>query len=454
MKKDYKQMASEILELVGGSENVRTHVNCITRLRITPINEELVDLEALKKLDYVIGVQVVSGITQVILGQGTVGEVEIEFRKLLGGNTTSIEEPSEEKKRFKDITLNFIQQTMMPLIPVLVGGPLLVAIINMFTLAGVEITKDATPLLYFMNVVGNMVTANLAVFVAVTATRALNSKSFIPLLFALVIYFGDIADLSFGPITLSNGIGGMLGIVLMVICLVQIEKFCRKIVPNIVASVFVPFLTVFIGLFAVIFVVAPVGNFMTLIVMAVVNFILNGNAVIYILGHAVIGALWPLFVLTGTHQVVIALVLPYLETLGYTPLLSAGRLFTATVAGAAIGSIIKYRKDNVMVETSTSSGLSAILGVTEPAIYGILLPKGRNFFLTMVSGLIGGILVGIFRIQINFGVPGIFVVTTVYDPATMFIPYTIIYLVTFALSVALIVFFGTAPDVDVKPSKK
>lgn len=442
-----KQMAEEILELVGGKENVVKAMCCMTRLRVTPVDESKIDFDGLNAKDYSIRVQVVAGVTQIVLGPGTVQEVEAEFQKLLGGTVNNNNEDiPEADEKFSAKAINFIQQTMMPFMGALIGGALLVALCNIISMFGVEITQETTPVLYLMNTLGSMATSYIGLFVAVTATRALGSKSFVPLMFAIFIYVGELTGTTVGPITLSNGIGGMIGIVMMVFIIVFLEKQVAKFVPKAISLVFVPFITTLIALFAFIFIVGPIGNLLSVAVMAFFNFFMNGGPVIYTLGHVLLAALYPLLVLSGTHMVVMALGLPYLETAGFMPLIAAGMLFTAMVGGACIGSIIKYKKEQKLVETATSGGITAFLGITEPAIYGVLLPKGKNFFLTMLAGGIGGFFVGIFGIQVGMGVPGIFVVTTVTDPATMMIPYLIIYIATAILSAALIILFGTKPE--------
>lgn len=438
-KKNYKKMAEEILALVGGKDNVATHVNCVTRLRVTPVDESKIDFDGLEKLDYVIRVQVVSGVTQIVLGPGTVNEVEAEFRHLLGTNISE-EVPTDED--FKTKALNFIQQTMMPVIGVLIGGSLLVAFLNMAQVAGVSVAQDEAPFLFMLYTLGNMVTKYIGVFVAVSATRALKSNTYIPLLFALMIYVADIGGTHFGPIEITSGIGGMVGIVMMVFIIVYLEKFFRRVIPKVISFVFVPFFTILAALVAFIFIVAPIADLIVFVMMAIVNIILNGNQIVYVLGHAFMGAMWPLLVLTGTHAVVSAVLFPYLETVGYMPLMAATLLFTASIGGATIASIFKYRKDRVLVDAAVSSSITAFLGVTEPAIYGVLLPKGRNFIMVLISGAIGGFFVGLLNINVGFGVPGILIIFGVLDHATMFIPYTIIYFGTAILAGALVMLFG------------
>lgn len=440
-EKNYALMAKEILELLGGTENIEKHVNCMTRLRVTPVNHDNVDLEGLSALDYTIQVQVIGGVVQVVLGPGTVNKVEAEFASLRGGTTTGSTQVSKDKRAFKTVALEFIQQTMMPVLPALVGGSLLIALSNILGLFGILPDKDLTPFLYFIDSLGRIVTSSLGIFVAFTATRALKSESFLPLLFAILIYYGDLADVAFGPIKLSNGIGGMIGVIITVIIVVNIENRVRKVIPQIVNFVFVPVVTLLLSSVAFILIAAPISNLISLGVFEVVNFILNGSPVVYVLGNSLLAGLWPLLVLTGTHQVAVALMMPYLELNGIMPLFAATSLFTASVAGAAFGSLIKY-KDTKTKETATTTGITAILGITEPAIYGLLIPKGKNFVMTLISGAIGGLVVGLLGIQIGIGASGIFIVAAVVDPATMLLPYLLIYLGTVVLAAVLVIIFG------------
>lgn len=444
-KKTAREMATEILELVGGKENVATHINCITRLRVTPVDESKIDFDGLEQLSYVMRVQVVGGITQIVLGPGTVNEVEAEFRQLRGETAPPTDQPDSPKQDWKGTVLTFIQKTMMPILPALIGGSMMVAIVTIFNMFGIQADKETHTLLYMLNDIGNLVTSFIGVFVAISATKAMNSKSYIPVIFALYLYIGDFTDVAFGPIKLSQGMGGMICVVIMTIIIVLIENQVRKYMPKMIATVMVPVVTILISMMAFIFIAAPFANILTAFITWLFGLVINGGPVVYILGHGLVAALWPLLVVSGTHGAIWALTMPMIETIGYLPLMSAGMLFTANIAGAAIGSAIKYRKNSEEMETAVSTTITAFFGVTEPAIYGVLLPKGKNFFLTMISGAIGGLIVGVLQISIGIGGLGIFCILSVTDPATMMLPYALVYFATAAMAAILIVIFGTKP---------
>ncbi len=445
--KKFKQMAEVILSAIGGKENVIAHTNCATRLRITPVDKEKVDIEKLKSFEFVFQVIDVGGVIQVVLGPGTVDEVESEFAKLLMTNHDKLGLKDKKTKNYRQQALIFIQATMMPTVGVLIGAALLIALTNVLLLFGLKFDQENNTFIYLLNNLGNLMTGFIGVFLAISATKALKSKSYVPLLFALFIYLGDINGVKLGPVTLQQGIGGVIGILLLTIILVFVERQVKKIIPKMISLVFVPLVTLIIGMTLFVFIIAPIGNILTIMIMALINFFLEGSDIIYVIGHSFLALIWPLLVLTGTHQVVFSVTMPYFEVNGIMPLVSGAMLFTASVGGAAIGTAIKYRKDKILKEAAVSGSITSFLGVTEPTIYGVLITKERNFFLTMISSGIGGLVVGLLKIQIGFGVPGIFVVTTVTDPQTMFLPYLAIYLLTAVMAAGLILLFGSTQKV-------
>lgn len=445
----FKSQAETILQLIGGAQNVASHTNCMTRLRITVKDLDIVKMDELSELEYVIRVQVVSGVVQVVIGPGKVVKVEKEFAQLLGpisqsSNNESSEVKATDEKFYKKI-LPFIQGAMGPIIGILIGCALITATFNIIKLFGyvpdAEATEFVPKMIYLLSQLGMYSVNYIGMFVAISAAKYLKSNPYIPLLFAIFIYLAPIAGVTMGPITLTQGMGGMVSVLLITIIVSKVYSVVEEYMPSVLTTAFTPFVTILIGFIGLFLIVYPIAALFNFVVIGAITYLLGSGPIVNVIGHVLVGGAWPLMVLTGSHAATMSVLYPFLETSGYLPFIAAAKLFPASVTGAGIASYIKYK--NAKSRAINSSGaFTAFLGITEPLMYGSLIPNGKNFLMTLAGGAVGGLFVGLFGIKVGQGATGIFTVPSVIEPETMMLPYLLIFLGTIVVTFVLVTLFG------------
>lgn len=409
--KNYYKMASEILSLVGGKENVLSHTNCVTRLRITVSDAEIVNVDELSALPYVLKVQLVAGIYQIVLGPGVVDSVRKEFNKIVGNTgDVKIDEKVEGDNVKKSLGQSFVammQAIIMPTLPALLAAALVLAFLNVLKLLGIP--ADSNMYFLSLSVFGGVAMKSLGVLFAINTARYFGGNMYLSAFFAmLIVSENSIASLELFGEPLKQGVGGIIGIVLMAIALSYIEKALTKVVPKTLYMLVVPFVTALITMALLLVLIIPVSDFLTSGLVSMFTFLSNGSAITMVIGSVLIAGLWPALVLSGLHQSILAVLLVIYNETGHTPFVAAAWLGGAAQIGTAIAIYILFRKTDKSLKEIITAGVPAgSVGVIEPLMYGINLPRVRPFFIAMCCAAVGGLIIGLTGIQQQYGLSGI-----------------------------------------------
>ncbi|MBT2448348.1 PTS transporter subunit EIIC [Streptomyces sp. ISL-43] len=406
--------AAAILPLVGGPDNVLSIAHCMTRLRITLRDRSLVQDEALKAVPAVMGV-VEDDTYQIVLGPGTVARVTPEFEALVAegrsaapvagapgapGHTVTADELAAQGAAIKDarkarnatpfkLVLRRVANIFVPLIPALIGCGIIAGLGGFMTNMGwlpAVVPALAATATGFMSLI--------AVFVGYNTAKEFGGTAILGGAVAAIIVFPGVTKIDAFGQQLSPGQGGVLGALAAALLAVQVEKWCRKWVPEALDVLVTPTLTVLISglvtIFGLMFVAGEVssaiGTFATWL-------LATGGA----FAGLVLGGLFLPLVMLGLHQALIPIHTTLIEQTGYTVLLPILAMAGAGQVGAAIA--VYYRLPrNRSIRTTIKSALPAgFLGVGEPLIYGVSLPLGRPFITACVGGAAGGAFVGLFN---------------------------------------------------------
>ncbi|MCP3759528.1 PTS transporter subunit EIIC [Streptomyces sp. TBY4] len=409
--------AAAILPLVGGPDNVLNIAHCMTRLRITLRDRSLVQDEALKALPAVMGV-VEDDTYQIVLGPGTVARVTPEFEALVAEGRSAEPAPAashavtadelaaqgaaiKNAQKTKNSTpfklfLRRIANIFVPLIPALIGCGIIAGLNGFLTNMGwvpAVVPALAAMASGFMSLI--------AVFVGYNTAKEFGGTAVLGGAVAAIIVFPGVAKIDAFGQQLSPGQGGVLGALAAALLAVQVEKWCRKWVPEALDVLVTPTLTVLISglvtIFGLMFVAGEVssaiGTFATWL-------LATGGA----FAGLVLGGLFLPLVMLGLHQALIPIHTTLIEQTGYTVLLPILAMAGAGQVGAAIAVYYKLPR-NRSIRTTIKSALPAgFLGVGEPLIYGVSLPLGRPFITACVGGAAGGAFVGLFnQLGTSFG---------------------------------------------------
>lgn len=415
MSKNYSKVASKILEVLGGKENLVSAAHCATRLRVVLNNQDLVDEKKLESIELVKGSFLNGGQFQIILGAGIVDEVYAEFIKLSGLNETS----KEELKKVADTKLNPLQRILksladifVPIIPAIVAGGLLMGINNILTSQGlfiegmslIEAYPQIADLASLINTFANTAFVFLPVLIGFSAAKIFGANQYLGAVIAMLMVHPDLlngwgygASLFEGTIPSWNILGltiekvGYQGTVFPVLAaiyiLAKVEKSLRKVIPSVLDNLLTPLFSVFITGILTFVVVGPImrgaGNLLTDGIM----FLYNSLGPI---GGAIFGGVYGPVVVTGMHHSFMAV-----ETQLLADMTLTGGTFIFVVAamsniaqGASALAVFFINKDTKMKSVASASGISALLGITEPAMFGVNLKLRYPFYAAMIGAAV------------------------------------------------------------------
>lgn len=398
MSKNYSDLAQSIIKLVGGKENIRNLIHCQTRLRFDLTDETKVKVQELQKLDGVAGVINSGGQFQVVIGTH-VSEVYEEVASLLGDVEEMAGKDVGKKKNFLSLAIEFISTSFSPIIPAMSGAGMIKALLALLVLFNLVSNESQT--YYIINFMADAVFYFLPFFLANTAARKLKCNPYLAMAlagvllhpnFAALITAGEPVNLFAMPVRLVGYGASVIPILLIVICQSFIEKFFNKIIPNAVKIVFVPMLTILITGVIALIAVGPLGSYVGEFIAAGFNAI---RAAAPWAPAAIVGTLLPIMVMFGIHTSIGPLDVLQLTSVGYANIFGPGAMVSNIATGVAALVASTRTKDQKEKQVATSGGITALMGITEPALYGVALPKKYPLIATMIGGGVGGLYAGL-----------------------------------------------------------
>ncbi|MGO3371739.1 glucose PTS transporter subunit IIA [Pseudolactococcus laudensis] len=413
------RIAREIYENVGGEKNVRKVIHCMTRVRMTIVDNSKVNLVGLKAIDGVMGI-VEDETLQVVVGPGTVNKVAKKMVDMVGvklgetfpnseglsfeeqalANKAAAKEKYNKPSKLKSV-LKSISNIFVPMIPAFVGTGIvagIAAVLSNLVVAGDLNAATWQQYIDIMNILKNALFAYLTIYVGINAANEFGATPTLGGVIGGVVMLtgmnpeNPIKNIFTGQ-PLSAGQGGMLGVLLAVWLLSIIEKKLHEIVPESVDIIVTPTISlILIGLLEI-FLIMPLAGFVSDHLIGGINGILNiGGA----FSGFVLGVAFLPMVMLGLHQILGPIHLEMIAKTGQTNLLPILAMAGAGQVGAALAIWAKLRKDRTLVQNIKGALPVGILGVGEPLIYGVTLPMGRPFITACIGGGIGGAIIGFF----------------------------------------------------------
>lgn len=400
MSQKYKELAKEIVRLVGGKDNINGLIHCQTRLRFDLKDEKKADVDSLKQIKEVLNVTFSGGQFQVVIGMH-VSEVYDEVSPLISESdgTSKEDKKQSNKKNILTKIVEFISGVFSPVIPAMAGAGMVKALLALLVAFGM-ITRDSQSY-NMVNLLGDAVFYFLPFFLAVTAANKLKANPYISMAlagallhpnFIALVATGKNIELFNFPVKLVNYGSSVIPILLIVFFQSYIERFFNKIIPEAVKIVFVPMLTIFVTGVLAFTIVGPAGSYVGGGVAAVFEAI---RSVAPWAPAVIVGSLLPVMVMFGIHTSIGPLDVIQLTSVGYANIFGPGAMVSniATGTAALVTSFVsKSKKDKSL---STSTGITALMGITEPALYGVNLPKKYPLISSMIGGGIGGLYAGL-----------------------------------------------------------
>lgn len=439
-----KETATAIVELIGGKENIAHLEHCSTRLRFTLKDNSLVQKDALEKVDGVIGVRQ-NVQCQVIIGNDVV-EVYDEVMNVLGHELTADGgSEGKQKQSWGAVLLDFIISIFQPLIPAVAGGGVLKSLLLLASVTGL---MDNTSQTYqILNLIGGAPLYFLPILVAITTANKLKVNQLVAVSAVGALILPELTTLlTDGAAFMGFGLQNIayasqvFPAILTVLFYAQIEKLFTRISPKPIRIFFVPMMSLVITVPVALLILGPLGFEVGTIFSA---------AIIWLYAHlgwvatGILAAVLPLMVVTGMHKAMIPYAVSSMSEMGAELLyLPASLAHNIAEAGACFAVSVRT-KDQKLRSTAVSSGISALFGITEPALYGVTILHKRVLYGVMASSLVGGAVAGLFAIKAFALVgPGLASITMFVDEANpMNLVWALVTLgVSFAVSFVLVLF--------------
>lgn len=412
----YVEDGKELLRLVGGKENIAAVSHCVTRMRFVLVNPAIADVAAIEAMKVVKGSFTQSGQFQVIIGN-TVADFYNDFVAVAGIEGVSKDAVKQAAKKNQNVLQRIVTalaEIFAPLIPAIITGGLILGFRNCIdslylfengTKTLCDINQFWSGLDSFLWLIGEAVFHMLPVGICWSVTKKMGTTQMLGIVLGLTLVSGqllnaysvastaaaDIPKWDFGFIKV-NMIGyqaQVIPAILAAFTLVYLEKFFRKITPQVVSMIVVPFCSLVLAVMASHFVLGPIGWKIGSVISSVVYAGITGSMKVVFGG--IFGLAYAPLVITGLHHMSNAIDLQLIADYGGTMLWPMIALSNIAQGSAVMGMIVLQRKDADAQEVNVPAGVSCYLGVTEPAIFGVNLKQGYPFVCGMIGSAIASI---------------------------------------------------------------
>jgi PTS system beta-glucosides-specific IIC component len=399
MSKQYVTLAKDIVRLVGGKENVTNAFHCQTRVRFSLADEGKADQAAIEKLDGVISVLRSGGQFQVVIGP-QVADVYEEIEPLLDLKASDADAAPAEKKGVFEVIVDFISGTFQPIIPALSGAGMVKAV--MALLVVFNLIDKTSQTYYMLNLFSDGVFYFLPILLAFCEAQKLKCNPILaagvaammlhPNWSALVTAGDPVNFFGVIPFTLASYGSSVIPIILVIFVQSYVEKWLNKHIAKSVNLVFVPMITFIVMGTLAFSVLGPLGYLAGKALASVFTFLAENAAWA---PAVLIGGLCPVMVMFGLHNGIAPLGVMQMSQLGYDSIWGPGNI-VSNMCQATAGLVVALRtKDPRIKQTAGSGSITAFMGITEPILYGVNLPKKYPLVASMIGGAAGGLYAGL-----------------------------------------------------------
>lgn len=406
---DYKVMAKNILEKIGGAENVRNMTHCATRLRLTLHDTAKADDQAVENIDGVINVINKAGQYQLLIGT-EVGKLYDEFEPLVKGNESSGSPTTEEQASGSIISNIFsaVSAIFAPLLPVLAGSGILRGLLILFVQLGIISEDSGTYSILF--VASMSVFYFLPVLLAFTSARRFGASPYISALIGAALINPDFIALMGGagngatteffgiPVVLMNYNSTVVPIILSIWAFSYLYKFLDKHIPETLKLVVVPLVSLAIMVPLTVIVIGPIGVYSGEAVANVVNWLIERSSV---LTGILVGGGWSVLVSLGIHWAVNPIMINNVSTYGFDYIVPFTFACNFAVIGTTIGVYFKAKDKKLRSFALTGLVTIALSAIIEATLFGLLVKNKKLFLAQIIGGAVGGAYLGLMQVVTN-----------------------------------------------------
>jgi PTS system beta-glucosides-specific IIC component len=429
-----EKLAKDIIKNVGGKENVNSLTHCVTRLRFKLKDESKAKTDVLKNMEGVVTVIQSGGQYQVVIGNH-VPDVYADVAEI-GGFQTAVSEATEEKMSVLNKFIDTVSGVFTPILGVLCATGMIKGFNALFVAFHILNSTDGTYQL--LNATGDCLFNFFPIFLGYTAANKFKANKFIGMAIGAALVYPSLAGLTAAPaqplytlfagtiiespvyitflgipVILMSYASSVIPIILATFVGAKIENGFKKIIPDVVKTFLVPFCTLLVIVPLTFIVIGPIATWAGKLLGGVTLAIYNLSPIV---AGLFIGAFWQVFVIFGLHWGLVPIMINNLSVYGYDPVIAL--MFGASFAQTGVvGAILLKTKNKKLKSLCIPAFISGIFGVTEPAIYGITLPRKKPFILSCIGGAIGGAVLGVMGSKLYiFGGMGVFGIPSYISP--------------------------------------
>jgi len=477
---NYPKVANQLLEKLGGKNNITALAHCATRLRLAVADDSLIDEKAIEDIEGVKGQFKIAGQYQIIFGSGIVNQVYSEMAKLTGMeemSTKDVASAGAEKQNIVQKAVKDLSDIFVPIIPAIVAGGLLMGIFNVLVAPGLFIDGqslvDANPgladLASMINTFANAPFVYLPILLAFSASRKFGGNPFLGAALGMLMVHPDLLNgWGFGGAAVSGNIpvwdilgfeiqkvgyqGSVLPVLVATFILAKVENGLRKFIPSILDNLLTPLLAIFITGVITFTIVGPFTRDIGFLLGDGLNWLYDSAGFI---GGALFGFIYAPFVITGMHHSFIAIEIQLLADIavtGGTFIFPIAAMSNIAQGGAALA-VGFSTKDIKTKGIAIPSGVTALLGITEPAMFGVNLKLRYPFIAAIIAAATSSAFITLFNVKASAlgaaGLPGIISIRT--GDVT---PYIIGMIISFATAFVLTLVLAARANKKAKNSDK
>ncbi|MDQ0723195.1 PTS system beta-glucosides-specific IIC component [Paenibacillus sp. W4I10] len=458
-----KDLAKNVLDLVGGEQNISGLTHCATRLRFVLKDDNKADLKALDQLEGVLKAQNSGGQVQVVIG-AKVDAVYSEVKNLtsdkIGELTESTDSGPKKRRNPINVVLETIAGIFTPVLPALVGCGMIKCLATVITAMGY---LEGSGFLTIINMIGDCIFYFMPFFLAVSAANRFKTNPYLAVALAAGLMHPTILnaaaqiaetgvnsiDFLGMPILLMKYSSSVIPIILAVWIMSYVYPIVNRVIPKFLQVLLTPMIVLFIMIPLELIVLGPVGSYIG-------DWLTNGINSLFstagVLAGAILGFFKPIMVMFGMHYAIMPIQVQQVATLGATVLLPTALAANLAQAGAAFG-VFVLTKSKTMKSAAASSGFTALFGITEPAIYGVTLKYKRPFFAgCLAGGLVGGFYSLVHTTANAISLPGVLAIGTYTSDRYMYVVIGCIAAVVLGFVFTLLA--GIKEDTDGSKSKQ
>ena len=412
----YEDLSREIIADIGGKDNVVSVVHCTTRLRFKLKDMKKANDDKLKATDGVISVVKSGGQYQVVIGNNVadVYDTLVKVGGFANGGSVSDDDVDNSNMSLADKFIDLISGIFNPLLGAMCAGGMIKGFNAMFLAFGWLSTNSGTYVI--LNAIGDSLFYFLPVILGISSAKKFGINTYLGATIGAALCYPSIVSMASSktalftvfkgtfleapvhmtflgiPVISMNYTTSVIPIIIAVWFASKVQKVARKIIPDVVKTFLVPFIVLLITVPVTFLVIGPVATWLGNGVAEIVSAIYNFSPVI---AGILMGAFWQVFVIFGVHWGFVAVMMTNIAAMGFDPII--GLSFAASFAQTGVVlAMIFQTKDEKTRSIAIPAFVSGIFGVTEPAIYGLTLPRKKPFILSCIASAVGGGLIGLF----------------------------------------------------------